>query len=125
MLSESPLSNAWTLVATGSEVSLALEVQQQLASQKIGVHVVSMPSLEAFLQLPQTTQRHILNNPRDKVISLEALATFGWASVADHCIGIDSFGVSAPGTVAMAHFGFEKVALTERILSIIRARETA
>ena len=125
MLSESPLPNAWTIVATGSEVALAVEVQTQLASQNVGVHVVSMPSLEAFLQLPQATQQHILKNTRENVISLEALATFGWASVATHCIGIDTFGVSAPGSVALAHFGFEKVALSERILSIIRARESA
>lgn len=122
-VSPSPIANAWTLVATGSEVSLALDVQALLATRQLGVHVVSMPSLEAFLNLPKTTQMSILQNPRDKVVSLEALATFGWSALASTTIGIDTFGVSAPGSQAMAHFGFEKHALTERLYTIITAKE--
>jgi transketolase len=121
MLSPSNLANPWTVVATGSEVSLALEVQANLAQRQIGIHVVSMPSLEAFLSLPKNTQTSILQNPRQKVISLEALSTFGWSVVAETTIGIDTFGVSAPGPQAMAHFGFEQNALTERLFAIITA----
>jgi transketolase len=121
MVSASTLANAWTVVATGSEVSLALEVQALLAKRQCGIHVVSMPSLEAFLSLPKNTQASILQNPRQKVISLEALSTFGWSVIAETTIGIDSFGVSAPGEKAMAHFGFEKQALSDRLFAILTA----
>jgi transketolase len=111
----------WTLVATGSEVSLALEVAPMLEAKGYGINVVSVTALEAFIQLPKTTQRSILGNERDRVISLEALSTFGWGTLAAHTIGIDTFGVSAPGPIAMTHFGFEKQALTQRIIETINA----
>lgn len=117
----SKLETSWTIIATGSEVSLALEVAPLLEAKGYGINVVSITALEAFTQLPKATQRMILGNERDRVISLEALSTFGWGALAAHTIGIDTFGVSAPGPVAMAHFGFEKLALTQRIIETINA----
>lgn len=114
-ISSSQREDAWTIIATGSEVSLALDVQKVLDERGFGLHVVSMPSCEAFLTLPEESQRSILGNSRDKIISLEALSTFGWSKLAAYSIGIDTFGVSAPGDRAMAHFGFEKNTLADRI----------
>lgn len=93
-----------TIVATGSEVHLALTAAEQLESEAIPVNVVSMPSIDRFMSLTRS-QRDELVPPTLPSISVEAGSTFGWSSITDVHIGIDRFGASAPGAVAMANLG--------------------
>jgi transketolase len=104
------------IIATGSEVQLALKAQELLAAQKIAVRVVSMPSNTTFDRQDAAYKSKILPEgiPR---IAVEMGVTDGWwkygcAAV----IGIDTFGESAPAGVLFAHFGFtpDNVAATVR-----------
>jgi len=93
-----------TLIATGSELSVAVEAAKLLAEEKINVNVVSMPSWDRFNTLSKT-QRAAILPPLLPRVSVEAASTFGWAAYATHFVGIDRFGASAPGAVVMKHLG--------------------
>lgn len=97
------------LLATGSEVYLALEAGQKLEAQGIALRIVSMPSWELFDQQPVEYRRSVLPPEVRARISIEAASTFGWeryvGSEGD-IIGLDRFGASAPGEVLMREFGF-------------------
>ncbi len=105
-----------TLLATGSEVALALQARQQLAADGISCAVVSMPSWELFERQDPDYRAAVLGDaPR---VAVEAGAPFGWtryvASEAD-VIGMTSFGASAPGDVLYAHFGITAEAVAARV----------
>ena len=108
----------WTIVATGSEVSLAIDTQKRLLNEQIQVRVVSMPSMNQFLALPLSEQKTLLPYP-DKTITLEALSTFGWHRIGNVNIGIDTYGQSAPGPVVMAYYGLTAELLSKKVGSII------
>ncbi|MFZ9579793.1 MAG: transketolase [Ilumatobacteraceae bacterium] len=97
------------IVATGSEVSVALDAAERLASESISARVVSMPSWDRFEKFRATNSAAadaIL--PRSlPTVSVEAGATMGWHKYADECIGIDRFGASAPGATALVNLGIE------------------
>lgn len=97
------------LIATGSEVELAFKIKENMKDKRISI--VSMISFELFERQKNEYKFFIIDNKALK-ISLEALSTFGWAKYTDIQIGLDSYGVSAPGEDAYAHFGFvpEKIA---------------
>ncbi len=104
------------IIATGSEVQLALKAQELLASQKIAVRVVSMPSNTTFDQQPEAYKRAVLpaGTPR---IAVEMGVTDGWWKYGCAAVvGIDTYGESAPAPVLFKHFGFtaENVAATVR-----------
>jgi transketolase len=120
-ISPSSMPTEWTLVATGSEVSLAVDVQTVLAKMNLGLRVVSMPSMNQFLTLPQATQLALIPN-RLKTMTLEALTTFGWSQIGAFNFGIDTFGQSAPGPAVMAYFGMTADALAKRVMTIIQAK---
>jgi transketolase len=96
-------------IATGSEVSLALDASKVLASQGTTVRVVSMPSMELFAQQSEEYRDSILPPNVRARVSVEAGATLGWHRfIGEHgiAIGLDHFGTSAPaGDIAKA-FGF-------------------
>merc|ERR1719240_2516909 len=91
------------LVATGSEVSLALAAASALAP--LQVRVVSMPSCELFRNQPRD-YREALLPPATPKMSIEMTTTYAWMEFVDACVGINSFGTSAPGSVCIRHFGF-------------------
>jgi transketolase len=91
------------LVATGSEVSLALDAAAALAS--LQVRVVSMPSCELFRNQPREYKEALLP-PATPKMSIEMTSTYAWMEFVDACVGINSFGASAPGSVCVKHFGF-------------------
>jgi transketolase len=95
-----------TIIATGTEVSLAIEAQKQLAEQNIGVNVVSMPCQELFAAQSPEYRRAVLGDlPR---IAVEAGTSYGWERyVGDNgtIIAIDSFGTSGKGEEVYKHFG--------------------
>jgi transketolase len=104
-----------TLIATGSELSVAHDAAALLANDNIAVNVVSMPSWDRFNSLTQS-QRNAILSPSLPRVSVEAASTFGWAAYATHSVGIDRFGASAPGSVVMTELGItaENVALVTK-----------
>ncbi|MEQ1822856.1 MAG: transketolase [Fimbriimonadaceae bacterium] len=114
VLSEATGKLKVVIVATGSEVSIALAAQAQLKSEGIGCRVVSLPSWLLFDQQDQAYRESVL--PPVPTVSVEAASTFGWAKYSDRQIGIDRFGASAPGETNMREFGFtaENIASTVR-----------
>lgn len=103
------------LVATGSEVGVAMEASTQLAAEGIDVNVVSMPSWERFQQLDREQRDQILPTRLPR-ISVEAASTFGWAAWATHHVGIDRFGASAPGNVVMDKLGINAL----HVVSVVK-----
>ena len=97
------------MIATGSEVELAMSASEELA-EKHGLHVrvVSMPSMELFNQQSKKTQDKILPPSITKRLAIEAGAPGLWYRYASEVFGIETFGVSAPGSDALEHFGFTK-----------------
>lgn len=93
------------LIATGSEVSLALMAQSTMESNGFPTRVVSMPSWFDFERQPEEYRKNLLP-ANAKSISIEALSTFGWAKYADASIGIDHFGASAPAEILFREYGF-------------------
>jgi len=94
------------LIATGSEVQLALAAQKLLAERKIGVRVVSMPSTNVFDRQSAMYKQLVLpaNLPR---IAVEMGSTDGWWKYGCAAVvGIDTYGESAPAPVLFKHFGF-------------------
>ena len=110
----------FTLFATGSEVSLALDVA--IALEKLGktVRVVSMPCWEIFEEQSETYKNSIVGGDLGQRVSIEAGVSFGWPKWIGHdgmAICIDSFGESAPMSDLAAEFGFTVDSILDRLLS--------
>ncbi len=112
------------LVATGSEVSVALEAKALLEHSELGaraqrVRVVSMPCVEAFLRLPQEKRDAVLP-PGVRRATFEIGVTTPWRAIAGLdgiCIGLDRFGASAPWTEIASKFGFTAAQVADQILT--------
>ena len=111
------------ILATGSEVGLALDAAKELESQVIGTDVVSMVCTELLDE--QDASHHADLLPADAlIVSLEAGSTFGWQRYTGAHglnIGIDSFGGSAPAKDLFAHFGFTTDAIVSQITNKLNA----
>ena len=122
-LREASAGRKVVLVATGSEVSLAVEIADKLEAAGHGADVVSMVSTELFDEQDGAYQDAIL--PRDAlIVSIEAGATFGWERYTGRDglrFGIDSFGASAPIDDLYKHFGLTADAITPQILAKLGA----
>jgi len=118
------------LIATGSEVDLALAVSKNLEGRGIGTDVVSMPCTERFDAQPEEYRDDVLPDVSNREIlrvSIEAGSTIGWeryTGLHGLRIGIDRFGVSAPAKDAYAFFGLTPDAITERVLDFMKKRGT-
>ncbi len=102
------------IIATGSEVNLALDAAQQLAAESVSVRVVSMPSVEVFEQQDAEYREQVLPASTRKRLAVEAAHVDywrKWVGLDGDVIGMASFGASAPGGDLFEHFGFtaEKV----------------
>lgn len=107
------------LVATGSEVAVAIKAQGILKESGLDVRVVSMPSQEVFELQSDDYKSSVL--PKDvKTVSIEAATTFGWGKYADLCIGRDDFGLSAPGNTLFDLFGFTGEKVAEKVKSFLK-----
>jgi len=83
------------ILAAGSEVSIAVEAAAQLGK---GIRVVSMPCVEAFERQESSYQEEVLPAAmKSKTLAVEAGVTAGWYKFADKVLGVDGFGLSAPG----------------------------
>ena len=107
------------LIATGSEVALALEAQQKLLEKRIDVRVVSLPSWEVFAEQDLEYRKSVLLLHSDRRVSGEMLSTFGWTRWAKYNMGIDTFGASGPAKDVFKKFDFTSdrlVRMCEEIL---------
>ena len=106
------------LVATGSEVSVALESSRVLVQQNIHAQVVSLPSWDRLEQQPQAFQDSLfpVGVP---VVSIEAASTFGWSRWATASVGINRFGASAPGSEALDKLGINVTNLVNTVNSVL------
>lgn len=96
----------FVLIATGSEVSLAVAAQALLLEKGIDVRVVSMPCWSYFEKQDEAYKKSVINLSKEKCVSIEMLSTFGWAKYADTNIGLDQFGASAPAKDVFKKFNF-------------------
>jgi transketolase len=111
------------LIATGSEVSLALSVREQLVGSGIPARVVSMPSWELFDAQPADYQQRVLPRNTPVVVAIEAGVTPGWRRYvkSDGLVcGIDQFGASAPCETLYEKYGLTAEEIAGRIYSLLR-----
>ena len=113
-------NNHITLLATGSEVSLAIETADLLQNDKIAVKVVSMPSTSLFDQQPVSFQKKLLQSKLNQVFVIEAGSTMYWNkfTTIENIFGIDDFGASAPAKDVYNKFGLTP----KKISSTIKKR---
>ena len=111
-------SDRAVIVATGSEVAVALAAADLLAVEGTPVSVVSFPSWDRFEAAPAPVRDTVIP-PRLPVVSVEAGSTFGWARWADASVGIDRFGASAPGGVVMEMLGITPVAVAAAVRGLL------
>jgi transketolase len=112
------------LIASGSEVVLALEAAERLEKDGHATRVVSMPSWELFQDQPKDYRRRVLPPDVSARLAIEAGATLGWwryAGDRGDVLGVDRFGASAPGNTVMAHYGFTVDNVVERALALVTA----
>jgi transketolase len=111
------------LVATGSEVQLALAARQQLATEGVRARVVSLPSWELFDEQPEEYRRAVLPPEITKRLAIEAGATMGWERYVGGeggVMGVDRFGASAPGDVMLHQYGFTAEEVCRRAKALLR-----
>lgn len=97
------------LIATGSEVNLAVEAQAALAAKGTDVSVISMPSFNLFDQQSAEYKESVLPNAVRKRVGIEMASSFGWGKYVGldgAVIAVDTFGASAPGDKVIAEYGF-------------------
>lgn len=97
------------LIATGSEVNLAVQAQKELKAQGKDVSVVSLPSFDLFEAQDEAYKESVLPKAVTKRVAIEAASPFGWERYIGSegkMIGIDHFGASAPGDYILEQFGF-------------------
>jgi transketolase len=122
LVESSGVSNA-LIVASGSEVHVALEARELLAEKGVGVRIVSMPSWELFDAQPIEYRDSVLPPPVKARLAIEAGITMGWdkyVGPAGDVIGLDRYGASAPYKVLMEKLGFTALAVAEHVLQLLK-----
>ena len=97
-----------TIIASGSEVQLALDASKELKNDSINSNIVSMPSLDKFLEMPEEYQNKTINSDKP-ILVVECSHPNSWYKILnrnDKVLGVESFGESAPGNQLLEHFGF-------------------
>lgn len=110
------------LIATGSELTLAVDAHKALAERGINARVVSMPSCFVFEQQDAAWRRAVLP-PGVPRVAVEAGVTAGWrqyVGLEGGVVGIDTFGESAPAAALAAHFGLTAQAVVDTALNCVR-----
>ena len=110
------------LIATGSEVHLALPVRAHLAAKGIHARVVSMPSWELFQKQPATYRTQLLP-PGVPLLGIEAGCSLGWQTYAGGgipTVGVNRFGASAPGKEVMRHYGMTVAHVQQKAEALVK-----
>jgi transketolase len=111
------------LIATGSEVAIALAAQEKLLAQGVPARVVSLPCWEIFAAQTPEYQDSVIPRAIKARVSIEAGTTLGWQRwVGDQgvAIGIDRFGASGPGGTLMKQFGFHADAVVRAVTGLVK-----
>jgi transketolase len=111
------------LIATGSEVHLALNAQGLLAEKGVAVSVVSMPSWELFEKMPSDYRNAVLPPAVTARVAVEAGVALGWeryVGSSGAVVGMSGFGASAPGGTLMEKFGFTAERVAETVLEVLK-----
>lgn len=111
----------YLLLASGSEVNLAVEAAKELEQQGKGVRVISMPNWYAFEQQSSEYKESILPSDVTKRIAIEMASPLGWhkyVGLEGKVIGINSFGASAPGDLVVEKYGFTKENILKQVRSL-------
>ncbi|MCW6662333.1 transketolase [Aerococcaceae bacterium NML190073] len=111
------------LLASGSEVALAVDVQAQLQAAGVDVSVVSMPSFNLFDEQTAEYKESVLPSAVRNRLSIEMASTFGWAKYVGLdgvTVGIDTFGASGPANDVLKHFGFTAEAIAAKYLAAFK-----
>lgn len=112
------------LIASGSEVGLAVAAQEKLREQKIDARVVSMPSWELFEKQPQSYRDQVLPPTVHARLVVEAGVSQGWwryAGAQGDVLGVEGFGASAPGETLMREYGFTVDNICRRVRRLVGA----
>lgn len=112
-----------TILASGAEVSRAVETAALLEKHGHGVRVVSMPSMAHFDRQPEEYRQSVIPSHKSLVVALEAWASFGWARYAHAGCHMHTFGLSAPQAELYKHFGFGPENLAQKIGAWMAARK--
>jgi transketolase len=107
-----------TLVASGSEVSLCLKVQNELEKLEIASRVVSFPSWDMFENQDEEYKKSVID-PLIPSLSVEALSELGWHKYVTHTYGLNRFGASAPGEIVMDKLGFNVNDIVKKVTEIL------
>jgi transketolase len=110
------------LIATGSELSLALAAQEKLAAAGVKARVVSLPCWEAFAAQDKAYQDAVIPRDVPARVSIEAGATFGWSKWTGDSgaqIGLDRYGASAPAGILFKEFGFTADNVSKTVLGLL------
>ncbi|MBE6143388.1 MAG: transketolase [Erysipelotrichaceae bacterium] len=108
-----------TLIATGSEVSLAVEAQEKLLLDNIDARVVSIPCVELFLQQDAQYINDVLGCEYNHRLAIEMLSPFGWHRFAPHVMGVEEFGKSGPANAVIKEYNFTVEEVIKRVQDII------
>ena len=103
------------IIATGSEVGIAMEAKAKLDAKGINTRVVSMPCVELFDEQSETYKEGVLPSSVTNRVTVEAASTFGWDKYASKHIGIDTFGASGPADLLYKKFGITADAIVEAL----------
>lgn len=109
VLADSGKTPAVILIATGSELSLAVEAYEKLAAEGVAARVVSMPSWELFEEQPQSYRDEVLPPSVTARVAVEAASPIGWhryVGLTGEVVCMNGFGASAPASALMKKFGF-------------------
>ncbi|MEG1313014.1 MAG: transketolase C-terminal domain-containing protein, partial [Bacilli bacterium] len=112
----------FVIIATGSEVSLAIEAQKILVSKDIDVRVVSMPSMFNFEKQKEEYMEEILGKDYNKRIFVEMASSFGLHKYAKHVMSIDEFGRSAPFSDVQKFFNFTSEELANKVENFLKTK---
>jgi transketolase len=112
------------IVATGSEVAVALAAREMLSRRRVAARVVSMPSIELFAAEPRDYRALVLP-PGIPSVSVEAGVAQGWERWVDRSVSIERFGASAPGEKVLRRLGITPAAVAEAACEAVAARRSA
>ena len=112
------------IIASGSEVSLAVNAKEELKKSGIDVRVVSMPSMELFDKQSAEYKESVLPNAVRKRVAVEALSDFGWykyVGLDGRVIAMEGFGASGPAATLFEHFGFTVDNVVKTVKEVVNA----
>jgi transketolase len=110
------------LIATGSEVQLALHAQAQLAKEGVAVRVVSMPSTTVFDRQGVAYKKAVLPEGLPRIAVEAGVTDFWWKYGCAAVVGIDTYGESAPAGVLFKHFGFTADNVADTVRAVLTRR---